>query len=170
MLELPLLYAVFAVLAAALALLAVWSRRSLRARAGAVSLMAITLVAGYVAYADLLSRPKPAALEVRRSGVAEADVLAAALREDVGIYLWLRLPDFTEPRYYVLPWNRALAQQLQDAMRKADRNDSTIRMRYPFEPSLELRDAPRYYALPQPKLPDKPHPPPLDYNHPSLSI
>ena len=46
----------------------------------------------------------------------------------------------------------------------------TAKSRYPFEPSLELRDAPRFYALPQPKLPDKPYPPSIDYNHPSLSI
>ncbi len=109
MLQLPLLYALFAVLAAALAIVAVWSRRSLGARVGSVGLLVITLAAGYVAYVDLLSRPKPAMLEYRRAGMAEADVLAAALRQNEGIYLWL-------------------------------------------------------------KLPDKPYPPPLEYNHPSLAI
>ncbi len=170
MLQLPLLYALFAVLAAALAIVAVWSRRSLGARVGSVGLLVITLAAGYVAYVDLLSRPKPAMLEYQRAGMAEADVLAAALRQNEGIYLWLKLPEFIEPRYYLLPWDRSTAQQLQDAMREADRDNSTIRMRNPFEPSLELRDAPRFYALPQPKLPDKPYPPPLEYNHPSLAI
>lgn len=170
MLELPLLFALLAALAAALALVAVWSRRSLGVRAGAVGLLALTLAAAYVAYADLLSRPKPVALEVRRAGVAEADVLAAALREDKGIYLWLKLPGVGEPRYYVLPWDIGLAEELQNAMREAERNRSALRMRLPFEKSLEKRPMPRFYALPQPKLPDKPYPPALDYRHPSLAI
>ena len=166
----PILYAGFAALAAALASLAVWSRRSLAVRAGAVALLAMTLGVAYFAYSDLLSRPKPAALELRRLNVEEADVLAAALREDEGIYLWLKLPGFSEPRYYVMPWNRRLAEELQEAMREADREGAGLRMRLPFEPSLETRDVPRFYPLPQPKLPDKSYPPIMDYKHPSLTI
>ena len=46
MLQLPLLYALFAVLAAALAIVAVWSRRSLGTRVGSVGLLVITLAVG----------------------------------------------------------------------------------------------------------------------------
>jgi hypothetical protein len=39
-------------------------------------------------------------------------------------------------------------------MRDAQRDGSTAMMRLPFEPSWD-RNEPRFYALPQPKMPDK---------------
>ena len=168
--ELPAFYAVFVVLAAALALVAVWSRRRLAVRAGSIALLALTAVVAYGAFNDLLSRPKPAALELRRAAIEEAEVLGAALREGQGIYLWLRLPEIIEPRYYVLPWRLRVAEELQQAMREAERNRSGLIMRLPFEKGLEKREAPRFYAVPQPKLPDKPEGIYEDYTHPSLRI
>lgn len=167
---LPAFYAVFVVLAAALALIAVWSRRRLVFRAGSVALLALTTAVAYGAFNDLLSRPKPAALEFRGVGIEEAEVIGAALREGQGIYLWLRLPDVVEPRYYVLPWNLLLAEELQKVMREAERKRAGIVMRLPFEGGLEKRDAHRFYAVPQPKLPDKPAGNYEDYIHPSLRI
>ncbi len=170
MLELPAFYAVFVVLAAVLALIAIWSRRRLVFRAGSVALLALTAAVAYGAFNDLLSRPKPAALEFRGAGIEEAEVIGAALREGRGIYLWLRLPDVIEPRYYVLPWNLPLAEELQKVMREAKRNRAGMAMRLPFEGGLEKRDAPRFYAHPQTKLPDKPAGDYEDYIHPSLRI
>lgn len=167
---LPAFYAVFMVLSAALSLVAVWSRRRLVFRAGSVALLALTAVVAYGAFNDLLSRPKPAALEFSRAAIDEAEVLGAALREGQGIYLWLRLPDIVEPRYYVLPWRLRLAEELQQAMREAERNRSSLIMRLPFEGGLEEREAPRFYAVPQIKLPDKPTGIYEDYTHPSLRI
>ena len=97
-------------------------------------------------------------------------MIGAALREGRGIYLWLRLPDVIEPRYYVLPWNLPLAEELQKVMREAKRNRAGMAMRLPFEGGLEKRDAPRFYAHPQTKLPDKPAGDYEDYIHPSLRI
>lgn len=167
---LPTLYAVFMALAATLAVIAVWSRRRLAFRVGSVALLALTAAVAYGAFNDLLSRPKPAALEFSRPGIEEVEVLGAALREGQGIYLWLRLPDVTEPRYYVLPWRLGLAEELQKTMREAERNRSGLIMRLPFEKGLEERDVPRFYAVPQPKLPDKPAGTYEDYHHPSLRI
>lgn len=167
---LPALYAVFVMLAAALAVVAIWSPRRLALRAGSVVLLALTAAVAYGAFNDLLSRPKPAALEFARSGIDEAEVLGAALREGRGIYLWLRLPEIEEPRYYVMPWHLRLAEELQQAMREAERNRAGLVMRLPFEKGLEEREAPRFYAVPQPKLPDKPAGDYEDYRHPSLNI
>ena len=168
--ELPTLYAAFLVLAAALALMSVWSRRRLALRAGAVGLLALTAAVAYTAFSDLLSRPKPMALEFIRDDLGEAEVLGAALREGRGIYVWLKLPGVDEPRYYVMPWQLETAEELQKAMREADRNRAGLLMRLPFEKSVEERAMPRFYAVPAPKLPDKPAGVYEDYRHPSLSI
>ncbi len=168
--DLPAFYALFLGLAAALALIAVWSRRRLALRAGALALFALTVAVAYGAFNDLLSRPKPSALEFAHDQIEQAEVLGAALREGRAIYLWLRLPGIEEPRYYVLPWRLETAEVLQEAIREAERNRSGLLMRLPFEKSLEERAAPRFYAVPRAKLPDKPQGDFQDYRHPSLPI
>jgi hypothetical protein len=50
--------------------------------------------------------------------------------------------------------DRARAEQLQQALREAEQNGRGVRMRLPFEPSLEDRE-PKFYAPPQPALPPK---------------
>ena len=168
--DLPVLYAAFLALAAMLALIAVWSRRQLALRAGAVGLLALTAVVAYTALNDLLSRPKPTGLEFALGDTGEAEVLGATLKEGRGIYVWLRLPGLDEPRYYVMPWQLETAEELQEAMREADRNRAGLLMRLPFETSVEERAMPRFYAMPAPKLPDKPAGDYQDYRHPSLNI
>jgi hypothetical protein len=59
-----------------------------------------------------------------------------------------------EPRAYVLPWNRDTAERLQQAQREAQQQGGDVRMRLPFEPSLDDRE-PQFYAPPQPALPPK---------------
>ena len=49
---------------------------------------------------------------------------------------------------------RNAAEQLQEAARSAAEQQTALRMRMPFEKSLDDR-APRFYALPQPALPPK---------------
>ena len=88
MVELPVLYGIFVSVAAALAIVAVWSRRRLVVRAGAVGILVLIAAISYAAFSDLLSRPKPAMLEFGYDDVEQATVLAAALREGSGIYLW----------------------------------------------------------------------------------
>ena len=79
---------------------------------------------------------------------------AYGFREGEAIYLWLRLPDVTQPRAYVLPWNRNAAQQLQDVGREAERTGTEVIMRGPFAP-LDDRQEELFYAPPQPAPPAK---------------
>ena len=85
----------------------------------------------------------------------EASILSASYVEGEAIYLTLQWGQV--PNLYRIPWDRDTAEQLQQAMRDAQRDGSTAMMRLPFEPSWD-RNEPRFYALPQPKMPDKPAP------------
>jgi hypothetical protein len=161
------LFVVAAMLAAALSLISIWAPRRLVIKGMALATAALFLPLAYASLVDLLSKPKPVDLEWWQSDAAEAEVLASRLVEDEAIYLWLQLPDLPEPRAYVLPWDRARAEQLQQAMRQAEQQGSGVQMRLPFEPSLEDRE-PKFYALPQPALPPKDlvQPPPAFYQPP----
>ena len=156
-----------AALAATLGLISIWAPRRLAIKGTALATAALFLPLAYASLVELLSKPKPVDLEWVLSGTTEAEVVASRLVEDRGIYLWLQLPDIFEPRAYVLPWDRASAEQLQQAMRDAEQQGSAVQMRLPFEPSLEDR-APKFYALPQPALPPKDlvQPPPQFYQPP----
>ena len=151
---LPPLFAVVVLLAAALASLSIWSPRRLPVKIGAVALACAFMPAAYAAMVDLLSKPKPATQEWWLAHAEEATVLGSSVAEDRAIYLWLQLDGVPEPRAYVLPWSRQLAEELQQAAREAEEHQSAVRMRTPFEPTLDQRE-PRFYALPQPALPPK---------------
>ena len=53
-------------------------------------------------------------------------------REDEAIYLWLRLDDSLEPRYYVLPWQQQLAEKLQNLIDEAIRDGASVTISDPF--------------------------------------
>ena len=168
--SLPYVFAVFVLLAAALAALSVWSRRRLWIKLMGVLAAVLFIPVAYASMIGLLSRPKPVDLEWAQTRLPEATVLGATIEQGRGIYLWLKLDDVVEPRAYVLPWDMALAQQLQNAMREAEENGTGLRMRLPFENSLDMRE-PKFYALPQPALPPKdvvPETAPQQYRHPTL--
>ena len=156
-----------AALAATLALISIWAPRRLAIKSAALAATALFLPLAYASLVELLSQPKPVDLEWWLSDAADAEVLAARQVEGEGIYLWLQLPDVAEPRAYVLPWDRASAEQLQQALREAEQQGSGVQMRSPFEPSLDDRE-PKFYALPQPALPPKDllEPPPEFYQPP----
>jgi hypothetical protein len=156
-----------AALAALLSLISIWAPRRLAIKSAALTTAVLFLPVSYAALVDLLSKPKPVDLEWMQSDAAEAEVLASRLVEDEAIYLWLQLPEVAEPRAYVLPWDRASAEQLQQAMREAEQQGNGVQMRLPFEPSLEDRE-PKFYAAPQPALPPKDlvQPPPKVYQPP----
>ncbi len=164
MIGLPPLYTGLVVLMGILAAVAVWSPRRLWSRVLAVAVLASTAGVAWFAYADLLSRPKPAGWEVVESETAR--VLGASMREGEAIYLWLSVPEYPEPRAYVLPWDREVAEQLQGALREAERNGTGVIMQLPFERSWDPQQ-PKFYALPQPALPPKDAgQPPEAYEHP----
>ena len=153
--ELITLFAANAGLAGVLATICIWSPRRARTKAAAIGTAACFLPAIYIGFLHLMSMPKPVGLEWWHARAAEATVLGSTMREDEGIYLWLQLEDAPEPRSYVLPWSRDLAEQLQAALREAERSQSSLKMRLPFERSLDP-DQPKFYAMPQPALPGKP--------------
>ena len=140
-----------------------------RRRRALVSAFFALLIAGlFFGYSDMLGRPKSTRLELLRSGDKEAKVLGSYILDGQGIYLWLLLPGSSEPRYYVLPWDRKTAGALQKAIEdNAQQHGGGIVMQLPFERSWDKRD-PVFHPLPQPKLPDKtaPQPPSTTYTAP----
>ena len=148
------LYVALALVGAALASIAVWSRRRVIWRATAVGLLAALVVIGYFSYSMLLSRPKM--LSPDMEDVAGGRVLSAALREDEAIYLWLSIEG--TPRFYALPWDRAAAQRLQSVMRETRRSghDVVIRAGESGGDSAESEEANpevhTFYAVPPPIL------------------
>ena len=125
-------------------------------RAIIAGFFAVILGAVFFGYSDMLGRPKSTRLEVFRTNMQNAKVLGSYLKENDGVYLWLQLPGSNEPRYYKLPWDEKVAKSLQAAIAENEsRHGSGVGMGLPFEFSLD-REAPKFYALPQPKLPDKP--------------
>ncbi|HSA79590.1 MAG TPA: hypothetical protein VLE23_02125 [Geminicoccaceae bacterium] len=159
MTELTFSFFAVAVLTGLITSVSVWAPRQLGIKLIALGAAAIFLATIYAAYAQLLSRPKPVALEWWLAKAADAGVLGSSIRENEGIYLWLQVDGAPEPRAYILPWSRDLAEQLQATLREAEQRQSDVRMRLPFERSFDDRE-PKFYALPQPALPPK------DFTHP----
>lgn len=152
--SMPLIFAATVVLASVLGTIALWAPRRLAAKLGALGVFALFLPVGFAGWSDLLSRPKPIAFEWLQARAGEATVLAGTIEEGERIYVWLQLDGTAEPRAYELPWDRERARELQDALRSAENDGTGVRMRLPFEPSLDP-EQPKFYALPQPPLPPK---------------
>src|ERR1700751_990930 len=70
---------------------------------------AVLIGALFFGYSDMLGRPKAAQIEVFRGGMKDAQVIGSYAREGDGIFLWLLLPNNSEPRYYKLPWSEKMA-------------------------------------------------------------
>lgn len=151
------LFAASAGLVASLAAITIWSPRALWIKVSALVIAALLLPTSYISLVELLSRPKPIALEWTRSDLSEAVVLGANLREGESIYLWLRVDGVEEPRSYVLPWDQKLAKQLHGAQREADAKRTAVHVRHPFENRQGDR-RPVFYAVPQPPRPPKTNP------------
>lgn len=157
-------------LIAGLLTLCVWTQRAVWLKVVALGSGALLIPVAYAGYLDLLSQPKPVSLEWSQRTAEEATVLGSTIQEDEGIYLWLQIDDVEEPRSYVLPWSRDVAEQLQEATRQAELNGSGLRMKLPFENSWDDGEE-KFYALPQPAMLSKDEIPelgPLEYEHPGL--
>jgi hypothetical protein len=125
-------------------------------RAVIVGFFAVILGALFLGYSDMLGRPKPARLQMVRTSMQDAKIIGSYLRENDGIYLWLQLAGLDEPRYYKLPWDEKVAKALQNAIAENEhQHGSGVGMGLPSERGWDRED-PKFYALPQPKLPDKP--------------
>jgi hypothetical protein len=164
MTELSYIFMVTAIVAGMLAMISIWSRHRLWVKFSAIGAAILFMPLAYASFASLLSKPKPVDLEWWMGEAEEATVLGSSIQEGEGIFLWLQLAEVAEPRAYVLPWNRDLAEQLQKAAEEAERQQGQLQMRLPFEPSLDELE-PKFYAMPQPALPPKDlnRPPPQHY-------
>ena len=148
------LYTSAVVIAAARASIAVLAPRGLLLKLSARAPSALLLAPAYPSLVTLLGGPKPANLEWALATVPDATVIGATMREHEAIYLWLKFEDNPEPLSYALPWNLEMAKELQKAMRQAKGSGTKVRMRKPFDRSLD-RTEPMFYAEPQPALPLK---------------
>lgn len=137
-------------LAAVLAHIAIWSPRNLWIKIGALTATAAFLPVAYASLSTMLSRPKPIEFEWSHHQLAEAAVLGARMEEGKAIYVWLGMEGIDEPRAYVLPWDEELAKQLHGAQRSAQQTGKEVRMRKPFENSLDDRDQLFFVAPVQP--------------------
>jgi hypothetical protein len=127
-----LLFGTIALMAAALAGVAIWTPRATAIRTLAVVLTALFVPLVYVAINEFLSRPKPLQQEWFGKHVAEATVLGVSVDEGKAIYLWLRLDQAPEPRYYTMPWQPRLAETLQRLIDEAIEEDATVKIVNPF--------------------------------------
>jgi hypothetical protein len=141
-------------------------------RAIIAGFFAVIIGAVFFGYSDMLGRPKSTRLEVFRTSMPDAKVVGSYLKENDGIYLWLQLPGLDEPRYYKVPWDEKVAKALQSAIAENERqHGSGVGMGLPFERGWDRED-PKFYALPQLKLPDKfgERPPVTIYSAPEQGI
>lgn len=148
------LFSIAGILAAVLALVAIWSPRRLWIKVTALATTALFLPVAYASLIDMLSRPKPVDMEWINANASDAAVLGSHMVEDEAIYIWLGIAGVAEPRAYVLPWDQETAKQLHEAMRAAEAEGTGVRVEMPFETSVDDRER-KFYAEPQPPLPDK---------------
>jgi len=153
-------------IAALLATLAVWAPRKPYVRIAALVVTTLFIPVAYLQLTEMLARPKPVAFEWFRRNVSQAQLLSASFDEGRAIYLWLRLDQEVEPRFYVLPWRQGVAEKLEDLIDNALRNNATIVLREPFIRKFteEMGDL-NANIVPPPLPPQKmPTPPPQIYN------
>jgi hypothetical protein len=152
---------------AVLATIAIWSQRRTPVRTLAVILTALFIPIGYLGVTELLSQPKPMQHEWFKRHVDEATLLGVSVREGEAIYLWLRLDDSLEPRYYVLPWQQQLAEKLQNLVDEAIREGASVSISDPFSrKSFDNLGSLNMRIVRPPMPPMKPPSPPPQFFNP----
>jgi len=165
--NLLLLFFVAAIaVAALLATLAIWAPRRPLVRFIALAVTVLFIPIAYLQFTEMLARPKPIAFEWFRRNVEQAQLLGASLDEGRAIYLWLRVDQDVEPRFYVMPWRQEVAEKLEDMIDNALRNNSTIVLKKPFiRKFMEDMGDLNANIVPPPLPPQKmPTPPPQIFN------
>lgn len=114
----------------------------------AVLFVALFIPATFLAYNDLLSRPKPISLEW--ASTESATVISAVTIEDEAIWLWLQSDD--GPRSYVMPWSETKARELHEAQRQARESGQDLIVDKPFGDS---EGDIKFYPKPIQPLPEK---------------
>ena len=130
--ELFIVFSSLLFVVAMLSTISIWSQRRTGVRILAVVLTALFIPLGYLGVTELLSQPKPLHHEWFKRHVDEATLLGVSVREGEAIYLWMRLDNSLEPRYYVLPWQQQLAEKLQNLIDEAIREGASVTISDPF--------------------------------------
>lgn len=130
-----------------------------------ITLIFACIIGGmFFGYSDMLGRPKSALFDIFKSEKT-VKVIGSYIKENEGIYLWLVFPNVNEPRYYKFPWDKNLAEDLQKAIQKnKEQHGGGVATTLPFSGSWD-KEKPKFYPLPQPRLPDKPNEVPPSYTY-----
>ena len=144
-----LLCLLVALIFAAMAWLAIWSRRADRMRHAAVALFLLSLPAIAAAGLESLSWSRPIWAMWALHG--DYRILGAKMIEGEGIYVYVDTDG--EPRAVRLPWDARQAERLQELFDKPE-NQGQAMMKFEF--SWDIPRPPTFYDLPQASvLPDK---------------
>ena len=129
---LNILYVTITGLAVLLVSITIWSRRPFKWRLSAflIGVAFVTII--YASILELLSRPKPAHMELFYEDVPEVVLLHASWEEDVALYILVEIPGVEEPRLYILPWNREEAEKFEQAMEEGEDKNEEVRIGNPF--------------------------------------
>lgn len=134
--------------------------KKLKLRRSAIVVLYLAFAFGsYYSFTKMLGNPVPIELIAPWDipSVEKAEIIGFWFVEDEGIYLLLMHEGLKVPKYYKFPWNKNLAQQIQDAAEKSangGKNESII-LGNPFQRSWE--DDKRFiHPFPQPMQPSKP--------------
>jgi len=136
-------------LALALGLVALRSANGAAMRALVVGVVVVLAGVTYAAGERVLGNARPVAFEAVKPA-EPVRVLYTQAIQGKGIYLLLANDQV--PTYFRLPWDENTAKELRQALQKAEENQTPLMFR--FEPSLDDRES-MFYAMPQPKLPEK---------------
>ena len=168
--NLPILYLLHISLTGLLVVIAIWSRRAIGPRIASVVVLFALVLIGYFYLLNLLGRPQPIEHASFEGSEQDATVLATSIDEGKAIYLWLRIPGINQPRYYRMNWDHEVATSLKRAIDQSLRDNTSIQLNLEYETSLENRQMPKFYNLPQPRLPMKPPPEVFEYRNPDSPI
>ena len=155
-----ILFACATLLAALLAAIAIRAPRATRLRVAAVAITAGFVPLAYFGLTEILARPKPMTHEWFNASAKQALVLGVSLQEGKAIYLWLRVDDAFEPRYYRLPWQQRNAEKLQKAVEEAAEEDLGVRIDNPFSRRSWTNQGEINVELVRPPVPPMKFPPP----------
>ncbi|MBF87243.1 MAG: hypothetical protein CMJ14_04495 [Pelagibacterales bacterium] len=152
---LNIFYIVLLALTVLLISITIWSRRPFRWRISGFFIGATLISLLFISILELLSRPKPAHLELFYKDIPEVVLLHASWEEEVALYILVEIPGVEEPRLYILPWSREDAEQFEQAMQEGEDNNEEVRIGNPFFNTDEEDRERLVYTSPAKPMPQK---------------
>ena len=105
------------------------------ARALIVAVFVASTAFAYTAGLNNLSKPRPAVGDYLDGNLLSGStILSYYLIKDKAIYMFLRVPGVSEPRYYEFPWSKKMASALDKEFRLKGRKSARLEeadSRYP---------------------------------------